>query len=186
MTTVRVSSTSGDLLGWIQPERLSSQSRHSPAGVGRVERFQHVDAAELRGPAQVAKNSTLPDMGVGMTAVCWLAVLSASLGLVLLYRITVGDPGYLPRSTGSSSAARSKATAKNAPVRANKQPLDLLLGRCAARQLRAENADANTLVCCNSIRSEAPFLVLSPLALACQGGAVVDGLDSVPVSWSKR
>ena len=44
-------------------------------------------------------------------------------------RITVADPGFLPRSNGSSSAARSSTMSKSAPSKSLKQPLDQILGR---------------------------------------------------------
>ena len=80
---------------------------------------------------QVAKNDSLPPLTAVPLGLCWTTVLCASAGLVLLYRITVSDPGFLPRSTGSSSAARSNELSKRAPTKAPKQPLDQILGRWA-------------------------------------------------------
>lgn len=69
----------------------------------------------------------MPPMGPVLTACSWMSVVAAGVGLVLLFRVTMADPGFLPRRTGSSSAARSSAR----PQKTLQQPLDALLGRYA-------------------------------------------------------
>ena len=78
---------------------------------------------------QVVQHSTLPELGFWAMSTSWLCIITASSGLVLLYRITKSDPGFLPRSNGSSSAARSQALRKPTPSKSTKGPLDQILGR---------------------------------------------------------
>jgi len=78
-----------------------------------------------------------------MVTLSWVCVGSASTGLVLLFKITVADPGFLPRSNGSSSAARSKSSSKPASSRAGKQPLDQILGRKKTEVNARNSSDAS-------------------------------------------
>jgi len=92
---------------------------------------------------KVVQNDSLSPLGPIMVTLSWVCVGSASTGLVLLFKITVADPGFLPRSNGSSSAARSKSSSKPASSRAGKQPLDQILGRKKTEVNARNSSDAS-------------------------------------------